>query len=154
MPCFLVALSLAAHRDPKLEPSHEAALRWWCETMDHEADKVCKLLEAQRSIDSTGDQSQLHGYEIIMLQNAPADEQAMKRTFHFADQFCKEGKPPMFFGKPPRICQGLVAKNLFLIAPEPRDDPALMAVANAHTQDALVSPRRRARRLDIVETGG
>ena len=84
---------------PQLNAFWVAALQWWCETMDNEADPRCNLLFTHRHISATSDGTQIRGLSRQLNDNLPRTAAQQQKMFEtMVTQFCEKAAAP------PRAC--------------------------------------------------
>ena len=84
---------------PQLNAFWVAALQWWCETMDNEADPRCNLLFTHRHISATSDGTQIRGLSRQLNDNLPRTAAQQQKMFEtMVTQFCEKAAAP------PREC--------------------------------------------------
>ena len=80
---------------PQLNAFWVAALQWWCETMDNEADPRCNLLFTHRHISATSDGTQIRGLSRQLNDNLPRTAAQQQKMFEtMVTQFCEKAAAP------------------------------------------------------------
>ena len=78
---------------PVLNPFFEGLLKWWCETMDNEADSRCNLLFTHRHISQTSDGTQIRGLSAQLRRYVPMSGTAQRDQFEqLAADYCKSAE--------------------------------------------------------------
>ena len=75
---------------PVLNPFFESLLKWWCETMENEADKRCNLLFTHRHISQTNDGTQIRGLSQQLRTFLPKTATEQRDQFKaLTEEFCQ-----------------------------------------------------------------
>jgi len=152
---------------PQLNAFWVAALQWWCETMDNEADPRCNLLFTHRHISATSDGTQIRGLSRQLNDNLPRTAAQQQKMFEtMVTQFCeKAAAPPRECGRQSAWMQPIVrgsaplgggafahAASAPTPAARPRVDaagrpmPELHAGAHAHDRVAAMAAAKERQR--------
>lgn len=88
--CVAVARKDMKEPPPTLNPFFESLLKWWCETMENEADKRCNLLFTHRHISQTNDGTQIRGLSQQLRAFLPRNALEQRDQFKaIAEEFCQ-----------------------------------------------------------------
>ena len=80
---------------PMLNSFFESLLKWWCETMENEADKRCNLLFTHRHIRQTNDGTQIRGLSQQLRAFLPKSALEQREQYKaLTEEFCQTAEKP------------------------------------------------------------